>query len=487
MTIYYLDSSLAAASDSNAGTSETQPFRTLAALSRTFQPGDTIAIKAGTTYTGTLTITADGTASAPVTFTRYGAGSDPVISTTGQTAINMQGANYVVVDHIGVGGATNNGVSMDANSAHDTLQNVEVSKVGFGFLLTGSHDNFLTGNYVHDLHMINNTPGGNDDFGAVAFDLQSSANNELSFNKVVNAKAPSYDYGMDGGGFEFWRSASNILIHDNVVLDSEGFVEAGGLGDNVNNIQVYNNVSANNSIFSWLHNNTNTTFGVNITGFNVHNNTIYEPSAWYISGFDGPVASGSFSFTNNLVYASQSGQAFNQSGTFHTDNFYQAAVTPSGVGEVGGTISFADPAANDFHVTSGAASAYGAYAGSTPPPPPPPPPPPVTTHQLVLALAEDRYRGDAQFIAKVDGARVGGGTVTALERLGASQNFTFSGQWAAGTHDVEVDFINDRYGGTTRTDRNLYVDNVRYDGVSYLDHHVAMLSNGAVHFTVGSP
>jgi hypothetical protein len=114
------------------------------------------------------------------------------------------------------------------------------------------------------------------------------------------------------------------------------------------------------------------------------------------------------------------------------------------------------------------------------------PPPPITSHQLILVLSEDRYQGDAQFIAKVDGQTVGGPTsVTALERLGQTQSFTFTGQWSAGTHDVGVDFTNDRYDGSVRSDRNLYVENVKYDGASYLDHQVALMSNGTVHFAVG--
>jgi hypothetical protein len=117
---------------------------------------------------------------------------------------------------------------------------------------------------------------------------------------------------------------------------------------------------------------------------------------------------------------------------------------------------------------------------------PPPAPPPVTTHTLVLVLSEDRYRGDAQFVAKVDGQKVGGTSVTAQERFGQTQSFTFTGNWAAGTHDAEVDFTNDLYGGSPTRDRNLYVDNVKYDGASFLDHQVTMHSNGAIHFAVGS-
>ena len=338
-----------------------QPFKTLSALTKHFQPGDTIAIKAGTSYTGTLTITSSGTASAPITFTRYGTGADPVISTTGQTAIDMQGANYVVVDHLYVGGATLYGVNMDANSAHNTLQNMQVSNAGFGYQLNGAHDNLLTGNHVHDLHMIVNTPGGNDDFGAVAFSMQNGVyNNILSYNKVVNAKAPSYDYGTDGGGFEFWRSASNIEIHDNVVEHSAGFLEHGGLGtsDVISGIRVYNNVSANNGLFLWSHNAPSSTFGEVVNGLNISYNTIYEPGSHIIIGFDGAVAEGSFAFVNNLVYAPNAGAVFNQPGNnYHTNNFYQTPVAPTGAGEMSGTIAFANPFGADFQIVGSTAAA----------------------------------------------------------------------------------------------------------------------------------
>ncbi|MDO9712952.1 hypothetical protein [Paracraurococcus lichenis] len=362
-TTYYLDSSFSGASDSNAGTSTDKPFKTLAALNKAFQPGDTIAIKAGTSYAGTLSITADGTASAPVTFTRYGEGADPVIKATGQTGIDMRDANYVVIDHLVSQGAQRAGVAMDANSAHNTLKNMEVVDAGFAYEITGAHDNLFTGNFVHDLHLVNNTPGGDDDYGGAAFAIQGN-NNEFSFNKILNAKAPSYDYGYDGGGFETWKSVSNIKIHDNWVQDSDGFLEIGGQGadDVVSNIEIYNNISYNNGRFGWLHNDTAVgNFGMTINGVNIHNNTIVEPSAYVISGFGGPVTEGTFSFTGNIVYAPISNVVFNQSGNFHSNNYYEAAVAPTGPGEISGSVNFVSNT-GDFHVRAGsAAAAYGAY------------------------------------------------------------------------------------------------------------------------------
>ena len=86
---------------------------------------------------------------------------------------------------------------------------------------------------------------------------------------------------------------------------------------------------------------------------------------------------------------------------------------------------------------------------------------------LVLDIAEDAYLGDAQFTVSVDGKQLGGTfTTTASHAAGASQAFTFKGDWAIGTHNVTVNFLNDAWGGTPATDRNLYVNAVSYDGTN---------------------
>ena len=52
----------------------------------------------------------------------------------------------------------------------------------------------------------------------------------------------------------------------------------------------------------------------------------------------------------------------------------------------------------------------------------------------------------------------------------------------AGTHKVTVAFLNDAWGGTAATDRNLYVDGISHGGVT-VDHSVkALMSTGAADF-----
>ena len=121
-----------------------------------------------------------------------------------------------------------------------------------------------------------------------------------------------------------------------------------------------------------------------------------------------------------------------------------------------------------------------AVAGSGPPAPPVAPAP--ATDTLVLNLAEDAYQGDAQAIVTLDGKAVGGTvTVTALHNQGKSQTITFTGKWGTGAHDVGVQFINDAYGGSSATDRNLYVNAATFDGQAAPAAFANLYSNGTSH------
>jgi hypothetical protein len=125
----------------------------------------------------------------------------------------------------------------------------------------------------------------------------------------------------------------------------------------------------------------------------------------------------------------------------------------------------------------------------TPPPPPtpvPPPTPPPTTDTLTLRMAEDAWQGDAQFTVSVDGKQVGGTlTASALHATPDSNVFTLTGNWGVGQHAVQIQFLNDAYGGTSTTDRNLYTNSIAYDGTTYSGTSASMLSAGAHAFTVG--
>lgn len=110
----------------------------------------------------------------------------------------------------------------------------------------------------------------------------------------------------------------------------------------------------------------------------------------------------------------------------------------------------------------------------------------ATDDTLVLHLSEDAWRGDARFVASLDGRTLGGAqAVTASHGAGATEDFTFHGSFGAGPHDLAVSFVNDAWGGTPDTDRNLYVNSVDYDGARLAQDNAALWSNGTAHFAVG--
>ena len=111
---------------------------------------------------------------------------------------------------------------------------------------------------------------------------------------------------------------------------------------------------------------------------------------------------------------------------------------------------------------------------------------------LVLSISEDAYangdgtsdtNGDAAFTVSVDGKQLAGTFyATASHSAGASQNFTLKGDWAPGAHTVTVAFLNDAWGGTASTDRNLYVNDVTYDGTD-TKQSATLMSTGSQTFS----
>jgi len=105
---------------------------------------------------------------------------------------------------------------------------------------------------------------------------------------------------------------------------------------------------------------------------------------------------------------------------------------------------------------------------------------------LVLTLAEDAFKGDARANIAIDGKTLNARpiTVTALKNAGQSETFTFKGTFGSGAHDLAVSFLNDAYGGTPATDRNLYVNGVSYDGISSRPGSATLETTGTTRFTI---
>lgn len=104
-----------------------------------------------------------------------------------------------------------------------------------------------------------------------------------------------------------------------------------------------------------------------------------------------------------------------------------------------------------------------------------------------LQISEDAWQGDAQYKISIDGKTLGGTlTAHALHSSGTDDTINIDCNLGAGHHNVSIRFLNDAWGGTASTDRNLYVDGVAVNGNPIAGASAALHSNGtqAFGFTV---
>ena len=66
---------------------------------------------------------------------------------------------------------------------------------------------------------------------------------------------------------------------------------------------------------------------------------------------------------------------------------------------------------------------------------------------------------------------------------GQTQEVHVRGTFGPGAHTVRMTFLNDAWGGTAATDRNLYLDGLSYNGVD-AKQAAALMSNGSRTFSI---
>jgi hypothetical protein len=333
---FYVDN--VSGSDSNSGTSSSTPWKSLAKLNSTnFQAGDAINFKRGSVWTGTLKVRNSGTSSASIFYRAYGTGAAPQIKNPGVTwgnAIEVTGSYNVIQDFL-VSDAHEAGVKIQANAVRNIIWKNEVTRSGAGVRAAGQY-NLLTGNYVHDLTMVVNDPEPWSDYGAVCFLLEAD-NNEVSYNRGINCRAPSYDFGHDGGFVEIWQRGNNSYIHHNYARNTNGFFELGAAGSgSAQNVRVaYNvivNVTAQGSGVSVCFNTGS--YNITVGTFRFENNTFVStaghPDAYRIFGCRDDLSA--LRVRNNIFYSDI--QVANNGNFTHSNNVYYMVnmKTGSGVG-----------------------------------------------------------------------------------------------------------------------------------------------------------
>lgn len=301
---FYFDS--VGGNDHNSGDSADQAWASMDLLNGTkFQPGDTVFLKRGSVWTGSFVIRASGTERNPILFTSYGdVGNPPIFKNPGDgkkftNAVRIKGS-WITLENVKVQEAVLAGVYVDEGANNNIVQNIEATLVGEGVNVHG-RSNHILNNYIHDLTMVVNTQGGDDDYGAVGVWLFNS-DNEVAYNKLINCKAPSFDYGTDGGAIEFYKDVSNSNIHHNYSYNAQGFMEIGG-GFADNNLVAYNLI-VNSGRALGLHLSGGRDKGVRNLRF--ENNTVIDttPEGFYASilflnGYPSPEI---LQMRNNIFY-----------------------------------------------------------------------------------------------------------------------------------------------------------------------------------------
>jgi hypothetical protein len=212
--------------DDNKGTLAS-PLRSIqAATSRALDPGTVIELARGCTWQTTVRLRGDGTETRPIVLTAYGTGAPPVVDggSAGSESVVLLSGEHQHVENIRVTNAETNGVEIQG--ANSGIRSSTIDNAGVGVLLKarGASADQVT---VRDLHMVLDTPGGNDDYGAIGFSVEASGV-EIGHSNCTDCRATSHDYGHDGGFVEVWNYADDLDVHDNTGSNTEGILEIGG-------------------------------------------------------------------------------------------------------------------------------------------------------------------------------------------------------------------------------------------------------------------
>ena len=254
-TNFYVDPSSTASTQTGTLAA---PWKTLSQVQskmNTFNPGDFIYFKKGQVFTGTLEISRSGTATAPITFSSYGSDTTmPVFTGAAASTIHVSYQQYIVIDGIKITDFTMNpdDHTAEANiklaiyidgSSYTTVKNCDISLVGGGVNIQGSN-NTVDRTTIQNMRMIVNTPGGDDDYGAIPI-IISGSNNIITNNFFKDGYGASYDYTYDGGAIEVYGVLnSNNKIMYNTAIDCDGFMEIGydNGGNSDSNMVAYNKI-----------------------------------------------------------------------------------------------------------------------------------------------------------------------------------------------------------------------------------------------------
>jgi len=238
---YYVSSSYTG-SASNGGF--TTPWKSLANVQSnlgSIVSGDSVLFNNSDRFSGTLTLQSK----TGIAFGSYGVGTGPLFWGTGSTiralvslknCLNVSFTNWIISDT--TISFTDRTVQaniqyvfiIENNSSHIVIRKCTMDRMGYGaYIPPFCNSNTVDSCNIGNLRMIRNTQGGDDDYGGVPVQI-SSKYNIVTNNYFHDCYAVSYDYGLDGGGVEFFEEGDSVkgnVVKYNTFLDCEGLFEFG--------------------------------------------------------------------------------------------------------------------------------------------------------------------------------------------------------------------------------------------------------------------
>jgi hypothetical protein len=237
--------------DAADGSSE-HPWRTLDPLrSRPVAADTAVFLRRGCSWGGGLKLT---DASQRVSLGAYGTGDAPTLTGDGVSrdfpVVDVE-AEGVMLSGLHIRNAEAVGLKLSA--ADVTVDGLEIDDVAFGMTVQAPRAT-ITRTAVHDLHLLINTPGGSDDTGAVGFDVQAD-DVSITASSCTNCRAPSYDFGHDGGFAEIYNHGDRLRLIGNTARNVQGILEIGGVVDDggAHDVVLENNTFNETFGGIWIH------------------------------------------------------------------------------------------------------------------------------------------------------------------------------------------------------------------------------------------
>ena len=359
---YYVSNS---GSDSNSGTSQSSPWKTIAKVQRflgNLRPGDRVLFERGGIWYEQLNVdNVNGASGLPITFGNYGSGNLPVIDGGGTKSGNMVNGgrdwciggsgskmSYLTIDGFECRNTSAYGVAfvgVSGGSAGIIVQNCYIHDTGNGD--TGYHNQLMFAEYnyghAYGTKFLNNKVGNC--YGHNCIQIHGDTGSPL----IQGNECYSFSHNCIDVKYVQGALVDNNIVHDGL-----------GIQQYENAFYLQNETTSYTADVSWTH---NVVYGSNITTAfqcqeaggpvtcRVYNNTVYANA----TGIFGGASTGNFNniqiYVRNNIFDSP--RPKDGGGRVEWDYNDNVQSSPIGPHDLQVNPQYVNAAAHDFHLQAG--------------------------------------------------------------------------------------------------------------------------------------